>query len=78
MLLGTIIRHYTCALQRLVFQRDVSLAEGSLYLETAEIFCSVHSCDLNSDGDLCYLFVLKLHCNFSVASGGEFEKQVVT
>lgn len=51
-------------LQRAVFQRDASPAEGSLYLETAEILRSVHSCNLNSAGSLCYLFVFKLNHNF--------------
>lgn len=64
-------------LQRAVFQRDASPAEGSLYLETAEILRSVHSCNPNSAGSLCYLFVFKLNHNFSVASRGEFEKQVL-
>lgn len=50
-------------LQRAVFQRDASPAEGSLYLETAEILRSVHS-NPNSAGSLCYLFVFKLNHNF--------------
>lgn len=63
-------------LQRAVFQRDASPAEGSLYLETAETLRSVHS-NPNSAGSLCYLFVFKLNHNFSVASRGEFEKEVL-
>lgn len=55
----------------------MSPAEGSLYLDAAKIVCIFHSSDLNRDGGSCYLVVLKLHRSFSVASRGEFDKQVV-